>query len=81
VPLVKPRAIGSVSGIVGAGGNFGAVFAAMLFKSESISGAEAFFILGSIVAATAFCVLLLRFREAEAPMAGAETAPALMSAD
>ena len=81
VPLIRPRAIGSVSGIVGAGGNFGAVFAAMLFKSESISGADAFFILGSIVAATAFCVLLLRFREAEAPVVGTETAPALMSAD
>ncbi len=81
VPLIRPRAIGSVSGIVGAGGNFGAVFAAMLFKSENISGADAFFILGSIVAATAFCVLLLRFREAEAPVVGTETAPALMSAD
>ena len=45
VPLIQPRAIGSVSGIVGAGGNFGAVVAAMLFKSESISGAQAFFIL------------------------------------
>ena len=65
VPLVRPRAIGSVSGIVGAGGNAGAVFASMLFKSESISGAQAFFYLGLAVAATAFCALLLRFREAE----------------
>lgn len=67
VPLVRPRAVGSVSGIVGAGGNFGAVFAAMLFKSESISGANAFLILGSLVAASSFFVLLLRFREAESP--------------
>ena len=62
VPLIHPRAIGSVAGIVGAGGNCGAVFAAMLFKSESISSANAFLILGNIVAATAFCALFMRFR-------------------
>ena len=67
VPLVQPRAIGSVSGIVGAGGNVGAVLAGFLFKAESISGAQALSILGMVVAATAFSVLLLRFSEAEAP--------------
>ncbi len=81
VPLIQPRAIGSVSGIVGAGGNFGAVLAAMLFKSESISSATAFFILGNIVAVTAFCVLLLRFREAKATSVTTEPVAALMSAD
>jgi len=81
VPLIQPRAVGSVSGIVGAGGNFGAVMAAMLFKSESISGSEAFLILGSTVAVMAVCVLLLRFREAQVPAAGYEPVPALMSAD
>ncbi|HEY1801483.1 MAG TPA: MFS transporter [Terriglobales bacterium] len=81
VPLIQPRAIGSVSGIVGAGGNFGAVLAAMLFKSESISSATAFFILGNIVAVTAFCVLLLRFREAKAASVTTEPVAALMSAD
>ena len=68
VPLVRPRAIGSVSGIVGAGGNAGAVLASLLFKSESISGAQAFLYLGLAVAVTAFCALLLRFREAEATL-------------
>ena len=68
VPLVRPRAIGSVSGIVGAGGNAGAVFASMLFKSESISGAHAFLYLGMAVAATALCALLLKFHEAGAPV-------------
>ncbi|HEX7895436.1 MAG TPA: hypothetical protein VF447_14660, partial [Terriglobales bacterium] len=81
VPLIQPRAVGSVSGIVGAGGNFGAVIAALLFKSESISGAQAFFILGSTVAAVAFCVLLLRFREEPSPAAGFEASAALVSAD
>jgi MFS transporter, NNP family, nitrate/nitrite transporter len=65
VPLIRPRAIGSVAGIVGAGGNFGAVLAAMLFKSESISSPQAFLILGNIVAVTAFSVLFIRFRTTE----------------
>jgi len=81
VPLIRPRAIGSVSGIVGAGGNFGAVLAAMLFKSESLSGANAFLILGSIVVATSFCALLFRFREAKVPVHDTEPVPAFMSAD
>ena len=80
-PLINPRAVGSVSGIVGAGGNFGAVLAAMLFKSESLSGARAFFILGSIVAATAFCALLLRFGKIQVSALETEPVPALMSAD
>ncbi len=67
VPLIQPRAIGSVSGIVGAGGNLGAVLAGVLFKAESISGAQALSILGMVVAAASFSVLLLRFSEAEAP--------------
>jgi len=67
VPLVRPRAIGSASGIVGAGGNVGALLAGFLFKSESLSSAHAFFYLGLSVAITAFFVLALRFREAEAP--------------
>ena len=81
VPFIRPRAVGSASGIVGAGGNVGAVLAAVLFKSESISGAHAFFLLGTVVGASAFCVLLLRFRDAERPITAGEIEPALMSAD
>jgi len=68
-------------GIVGAGGNFGAVLAALLFKSESFSGANAFFILGSIVVATSFSALLLRFSEARVSVPEMESMTALMSAD
>lgn len=81
VPFIRPQAIGSVAGIVGAGGNFGAVCAAMLFKSESISSANAFFILGNIIAIIAFCALLLRFRNGEAPAVQIEQVSALVSAD
>ncbi len=35
VPFINKKAIGSVSGIVGAGGNVGAFFAALLLKSKS----------------------------------------------
>jgi len=81
VPLIRPRAVGSVSGIVGAGGNFGAVLAAMLFESENLSGANSFLILGSIVAATSFCVFALRFSESRASVFEVEAMPAVMSAD
>lgn len=81
VPFIRPRAVGSVSGIVGAGGNLGAVLAALLFKSESLSGASAFLILGSIVAVISLGALLLRFREAIVSLPELEPATAFMSAD
>ena len=81
VPFIRPRAVGSASGIVGAGGNLGAVLAAMLFKSESLSGANAFLILGTIVAASSFCALALRFGGSKAKMPEATAMPAPMSAD
>ena len=77
VPLVQPRAIGSVSGIVGAGGNVGAVLAGFLFKSESISGQRALFLLGIAVAVSAFSALMLRFREGEAPQVAMASASSL----
>jgi len=81
VPLIRPRAVGSVSGIVGAGGNFGAVLAAMLFKSESISGANAFLILGGIVTATALLAVVVKSPTAELRALEDESASALVAAD
>lgn len=83
VPLVRPNAIGSASGIVGAGGNVGALFASLLFKSESISGASAFLILGTCVVVSSLFVLLLRFQEAPASAVAFSGAPlsAAQSAD
>ncbi len=74
-PFIRPQAVGSVSGIVGAGGNFGAVLAAMLFKSNNISGATAFFILGGIVSITALFAGLVGTRKSEIPSAGSVAAP------
>jgi MFS transporter, NNP family, nitrate/nitrite transporter len=66
VPLVRPQTIGSVSGIVGAGGNAGAVLAGFLFRSETLATADALQILGMAAVVFAFSALLLRFREGEA---------------
>lgn len=61
VPFVNRKALGAVAGIVGAGGNAGAVAAGFLFKSEDLSYAEGLLILGCLVLAAAFCALLVRF--------------------
>jgi NNP family nitrate/nitrite transporter-like MFS transporter len=49
VPFINRRAIGMVSGVVGAGGNVGAVLAGFLFKSEDLSYRESLFIIGIAV--------------------------------
>lgn len=79
VPFVNRQAIGSVSGIVGAGGNLGAMIVGFLFKSKTISYSEAFLYIGIGVAAVGGVVLLVRAfaskgEAAELP-AGAPDAP------
>jgi NNP family nitrate/nitrite transporter-like MFS transporter len=59
VPFVNKRALGSVSGIVGAGGNAGAVAAGFLFKSD-LAWPTALLILGGLVTASSFLALLVR---------------------
>ena len=60
VPFVNRRALGGVAGIVGAGGNVGAVAAGFIVKgSPSIQ--ESLFILGVIVTVSAACALAVRF--------------------
>lgn len=64
-PFINRRAVGAVAGIVGAGGNAGAVAAGLLFKVETLTGPQAFLILGLIVAFTAPMVLALKPGKAE----------------
>ncbi len=63
VPFINPKALGAVSGIVGAGGNAGAVAAGFLFKTEAINWPTAFFILGAIVTGCSFLSFAVRFNE------------------
>jgi NNP family nitrate/nitrite transporter-like MFS transporter len=60
VPFVNKEAIGSVSGVVGAGGNMGAMLVGFLFKSSAISYSQAFLYIGFGVAAVGARVLLVR---------------------
>lgn len=62
VPFVNRRALGAVAGIVGAGGNAGAVLAGLLFKTPRLSYPQAFFILGAIIAILSGLALALRFK-------------------
>lgn len=59
VPFINKRAIGMVSGIVGAGGNVGAVLAGFLFKSETLSYRESLFIIGLVVVGVSVISFLL----------------------
>jgi nitrate/nitrite transporter NarK len=59
VPFINKKAIGTVSGIVGAGGNVGAVLAGMLFTSEDLSYRESLFIIGITVIAVSVISFLL----------------------
>ncbi|MCG8423073.1 MAG: MFS transporter [Proteobacteria bacterium] len=63
VPLINKHAIGTVSGIVGAGGNAGAVAAGFLFRSESLSTATALLCMGIAVVAISSLTLVIRFSE------------------
>ena len=61
VPFINQKAMGAVSGIVGAGGNVGAVLAGFLFTSESISYRESLFTIGIAVTVVSFISLALSF--------------------
>jgi NNP family nitrate/nitrite transporter-like MFS transporter len=73
VPFVNPRALGSVAGIVGAGGNAGAVAAGFLFKG-GLPWDDALLILGVAVTLASFAALTIQLSDT-AP--ASEPAPAL----
>ena len=61
VPFINQKALGSVAGIVGAGGNAGAVAAGFLFRMESLATQDAFLYMGVAVVVASSLMLLLRF--------------------
>lgn len=56
VPFINPEAVGGVAGIVGAGGNIGAMLIGFLFKSMPY--AEAFYYLGFVVLFIGLLIIL-----------------------
>ena len=61
VPFINQKALGAVAGIVGAGGNAGAVAAGFLFRMESLSTEMALLYLGAVVTVASSLVLVVRF--------------------
>ncbi|WP_288380398.1 MFS transporter [uncultured Massilia sp.] len=73
VPFVAPRALGGVAGIVGAGGNVGAVLAGFLMKGTG-DIAQTLTILSVLVLVSSLCAIAARFSigaAAGAPVASA----------
>lgn len=60
VPFIDRKALGGVAGIVGAGGNVGAVAAGFLMKGVG-DIAQTFWVLGLVVTVSALCALAVRF--------------------
>lgn len=58
VPFINKKLMGSVSGIVGAGGNVGAVMAGFAFKAESVSYQQSLFFIGIAVMLVSLIVSL-----------------------
>src|SRR3954463_15674045 len=61
VPFIDEKNVGLISGIVGAGGNLGGMLFGFLFKSETITYAQAFTYIGYIVIAVSAVVFVTRF--------------------
>jgi len=75
VPFVNTKNVGLVSGIVGAGGNFGGMLFGFLFKSNAITYVQAFTYIGYAVIAVAVIVFITRFYKQTIP--STETDPVI----
>jgi MFS transporter, NNP family, nitrate/nitrite transporter len=79
VPFVNRRALGTVAGIVGAGGNAGAVAAGFLFRSEGMAVQQGFLYLGLAVTGVSIAALAVRLvpesEEAPEPARGTVSLP------
>ena len=76
VPFINKKALGAVAGIVGAGGNAGAVAAGFLFKG-STPWPTALLILGGVVTTISFVAFAIRFNPETESAAQEELAAAL----
>ncbi len=76
VPFINRGAVGTVSGIVGAGGNVGAVLAGFLFTSEELSYRDSFFVIGMCVVGVSFIAFLLSYLVRSRAVISNEAVPA-----
>ncbi|HYQ15225.1 MAG TPA: MFS transporter, partial [Polyangiaceae bacterium] len=77
VPFIKPNGVGAVAGIVGAGGNTGAVLAGLLFRGNAGSTQTGLLWLGGAVLVAAALAAMIRFgAAAPAPVPSDEPLPA-----
>lgn len=72
VPFINKRALGSVAGIVGAGGNVGAVGAGFLLTTDAFGWSTALLVMGIFVVGTAAIATQLRFTEKDEAQAREE---------
>lgn len=72
VPFINRRALGAVSGIVGAGGNAGAVALGFLFMSDALDWRAALFIAGAAVTCVSFVSFAVSERRAAEGVVGGE---------
>jgi len=79
VPFIDKRALGGVAGIIGAGGNVGAVAAGFLMKGLGDTQ-QTLSILGVLVAASALCAIAARFGAAEQDEHGMQGKDATLAA-
>ncbi len=70
VPFINRGALGSVSGIVGAGGNAVAVAYGFLFRAESLSAHDALMAIAVAVLAASVLVFAVRFALPGRPRGG-----------
>ena len=73
VPFINKKALGAVAGIVGAGGNAGAVAAGFLFKTQGLEWPQALLILGACVTLTSFLAIGVRFSASDEAAVAKET--------
>jgi MFS transporter, NNP family, nitrate/nitrite transporter len=60
-PFVNRKAVGVISGVVGAGGNVGGMLMGFLFKAQSITYTQAFLYIGIVVLAVGALLFLVNF--------------------
>jgi NNP family nitrate/nitrite transporter-like MFS transporter len=65
VPFINQRALGTVAGIVGAGGNAGAVLAGFLLKADGLNWHTALFVMGALVTTCSFLCFAITLRPTE----------------